>query len=250
MVETATHSHDAFQRKAGFPMRVLQQSSAIGGICSLLILLVVCAGCANPTAQPTTSRTQASTPIIAGTATSTPISTASHTPPTADGPLGPVPANCPASSPLQTMTQDNFGGGFIGTVSFQGGSPAWQLGLGTDGIVHLHQDREYSYASTKVMWVVGPNYSLPVTLSGHEVNSGAPLWFAIYPSNDLIGGGASLYAIQAVLDPAAPNRGSTDNSTGHWNIWGIGLIALTAGCYELDVNSSGGGWQAVYAIGG
>jgi hypothetical protein len=147
------------------------------------------------------------------------------------------------------MTQDNFGGGFIGTVSFQGGSPAWQLGLGSDGIVHLHQSREYSYSSTKVMWVVGPNYPLPVTLSGHEVNSGAPLWFEIYPSNDIIGGGASSYTTQAPLDPAEPNRGSTDNSTGHWNIWGIGIIALTAGCYELDATWSGGGWQAIYAIG-
>jgi hypothetical protein len=230
-------------------MRILRQSSATAGICGLLILLLVCPGCGNPPSQPTTSRTQASTPTIAGTATSTAISTTSYTPPTANGPLGPVPTNCPASPPLQTMTQNNFGGGFIGTISFQGGSPAWQLGLGSDGIVHLHPSREYSYSSTKVMWVVGPNYAQVVTLSGHDVQTGALLWFEIYPSNDIIGGGASSYTTQAQLDPAAPNRGSTDNSTGHWNIWGIGIIALTAGCYELDVTWSGGGWQAIYAIG-
>ena len=231
-------------------MRILRQSSAIAVVCSLLILLMICAGCGNSPSRPTASRTQASTSTIVGTVSITPTSTTSYTPPTANGPLGPAPTNCPASPPLQTMTQDSFGGGFIGTVSFQGGAPAWQLGLGSDGIVHLHQDREYSYSSTKVMWVVGPNYPLPVTLSGHEINSGAPLWFEIYPSNDIIGGGASSYAIQAILDPAAPNRGSADNSTGHWNIWGIGLIALTAGCYELDATWLGGGWQAIYAIGG
>lgn len=230
-------------------MRFLRQSSATGGICSLLILLVICAGCGNPPAQSSTSRTQASTPTIAGTAPITPIPTTGSQPPTASGPLGPAPTNCPASPPLQTMTQDNFGGGFIGTVSFQGSAPAWQLGLGTDRVVHLYQDNVHSYSSTKVMWVVGPNYSLPITLSGHEVNSRAALWFEIYPSNDIIGGGASSYAIQAPLDPAAPNRGSTDNSTGHWNIWGIGIIVLTAGCYELDANWSGGGWLAIYAIG-
>ena len=232
-------------------MGLLRQSSATAGVCGLLILLVICTSCGNPPSQPSTSRTQTSSPTIAGTAPITPIPTAGSQPPTANGPLGPAPTNCSASPPLQTMTQDNFGGGFIGTVSFQGGSPAWQLGLGSDGIVHLHQDNVHSYSSTKVMWVVGPNYAQVVTLSGREVHTGAPLWFEIYPSNSqpISSSTPSTYYTQAPLDPAAPNRGDTYNSTGHWNIWGIGIIALTAGCYELGANWSGGDWQAIYAIG-
>ncbi len=234
-------------------MRILRQSRAPAGICGLLILLLVCAGCGNSTVQPITSRTQASTPPIAGTAPITPLPITGSQPPTASGPLGPAPTTCPASPHLQTMTQDHFGGGFSSPISFQGGSFVWQLGLPTDGSpIQLHQDNVHSYSSTKVMWVVGPNYAQVVTLSGHEVHTGAPLWFEIYPSNSqpISSSTPSTYYTQAPLDPAAPNRGSTDNSTGHWNIWGIGLIALTAGCYELDATWSGGGWQAIYAIGG
>src|SRR5690242_1315675 len=114
-------------------MRIHWHSRAIAGICGLLILLVVCAGCGNPTPQPTASRTQASTPPIAGTAPITPIPTTGSLPPTASGPLGPAPTNCPASPPLQTMTQNDFGGGFSSPISFQGGSRVWQLGLPTNG---------------------------------------------------------------------------------------------------------------------
>lgn len=234
-------------------MRILRQSSTTIGVCSLLMLLAICAGCGNIPPQPSTARTQASTPPIASTAPITPIPTTSSQPPTANGPLGPAPTNCPASPPLQTLNQNNFGGGFSSPISFQGGSLVWFLGLPqAGGTVQLYQDTVHSYSSTKVMWVVGPNYAQVVTLSGREVHTGAPLWFEIYPSNSMPISDTtpSTYETQAQLDPAAPNRGSTDNSTGHWNIWGIGMIALTAGCYELDATWSGGGWQAIYAIGG
>ena len=37
-------------------------------------------------------------------------------------------------------------------------------------------------------------------------------------------------ASRPVLDPAtSTNRGGTDDSAGHWNIWGIGIIVLAAG---------------------
>ncbi|MGH2485615.1 MAG: hypothetical protein ACRDHE_06355, partial [Ktedonobacterales bacterium] len=104
----------------------------------------------------------------------------------------------------------------------------------------------------KVMWVVGPNVAQPVTLTGHDLRSGAALWFQVYPSNgvptdnpDAI----SIYTTHAVLDPAAPNRGSTDNTTGHWNIWGVGIIVLSAGCYQLDVTSASGSWTTIFAAG-
>src|SRR5678810_928677 len=52
---------------------------------------------------------------------------------------------------------------------------------------------------------------------------------------------------RARIDPGAPNRGSTEPRSGHWNIWGIGVLVLSAGCYELDVTWSGGGWRTIYA---
>jgi len=171
------------------------------------------------------------------------------TPPPLRGPLGAAPTNCPASPAIQTMTQNNFGGGFIGQVSFQGGHPAWELGLPDAGrpLQLGATGGDQPWPSTKVMWVVGPNVAQPVTLTGHDLRTRAPLWFQIYPNP--YSAADSVYTTSAVLDPMAPNRGSTDNSTGHWNIWGIGIIALAAGCYELDVSSAGGGWHAIYPIG-
>ncbi|HEY7124102.1 MAG TPA: hypothetical protein VH540_09150 [Ktedonobacterales bacterium] len=175
-------------------------------------------------------------------------------PPAVNGPLGPAPTNCPTSSTLQTYSPNNFGGGFSSPISFLGASPVWQLGLGdASSPIALYWDSSQPWPSTKVMWVVGPNYNQPVTLTGQDVRSGTPLWFQVYPSNAIPTSDPnadSSYTTHAVLDPTAPNRGATENSTGHWGIWGIGLIALAAGCYELDATWAEGSWSAIYAFGG
>lgn len=187
-----------------------------------------------------------STPIAAtSTATAGATTTSATTgtlPPTVTGSLGPPPSSCQTSPPPRSMTVTNFGGGFSGTTTFSGAAPAWELGFGTE-----MQMRGTPYPSTKIMWVVGPNYAQPVVLSGHELTTGAPLWFDVYPGT---GGRQDHYTTSATLDPASPNRGSTDNSTGDWNIWGIGIIASAAGCYRLDVvPQSGASWHAVVAVG-
>jgi len=205
------------------------------------VTAVVLAGC-----NQTSTRTAQSTSTLGPTV---PITSYTPTPPLELPPqvasaLGPPPANCAKAAPAQTLTIPNFGGGFMGTVTFRGGSPAWELGVGTDGVLAVAGT---PYPSTKIMWVVGPNVNQPVTLTGHDLRSGKPLWFEVYPSNN--GGGADYFTKSAVLDPAAPNRGSADNSAGHWNIWGIGIIATAAGCYQFDVTSSAGSWRATLAVG-
>jgi hypothetical protein len=137
------------------------------------------------------------------------------------GLLDPAPANCAAVAPPDAFTTTTFGGGFVGETRFQGSAPAWELGMGI-GPLHLNDA------------------------------SGATLWFQVYPSNSVVTNDPdadSIYTTQAMLDPSAPNRGSTANSTGHWNIWGIGLMVLKAGCYELDVSSQQGSWHMVFAAG-
>ncbi len=100
------------------------------------------------------------------------------------------------------------------------------------------------------MWVVGPNYNEPVTLSGRDLRSGAPLWFDIYPSNDYHGYAANVgYHTHAVLDPSGPNRGYETYDNDNWNIWGIGIIVSAASCYELDVTWAGGSWRTIFAAG-
>ena len=112
---------------------VTKQPSLIGWS---LIALVVLAGCASSPV------TQQATPTLLQ-----PKPTASAgpqvTPPAVSGPLGMAPTDCPASPALQTMTQNNFGGGFSSPFSFYGGSPAWQVGLPTDGsALHLSAGSE------------------------------------------------------------------------------------------------------------
>jgi hypothetical protein len=210
----------------------------VASMATLLVLALV-AGCS------TGGSTSMSAPPTATASATATIAAIGSLPPTVTGTLGPPPSNCHIALPPHEMTVTNFGGGFIGAATFAGAPPAWELGLGNDGTITMTGS---PYPSTKIMWVVGPNYAQPVTLSGRELATGTPFWFDVYPNN--LSGGRDTYGTSAVLDPTAPNRGSTDNSSGHWNIWGIGIIATAAGCYQLDVASSAGSWHVVLAVGG
>jgi len=209
----------------------------------LLVLLLSASSCALDRATAQSSPT--TTPYPQPTAL--PTATLGALPPAITGPLAPAPTDCATVDPPQTFTlPSDFGGGFHGDFTFTGGSPAWALGPGSP--LHVEQpSAQQPYPSTKVMWIVGPNYFQPVTLSGRELRSNAPLWFEVYAGGALA---TSVFTTSATLDPGSPNRGSAEPSSEHWNIWGIGLLVLSAGCYELNVSWSGGSWRTVYAAGG
>jgi hypothetical protein len=219
-------------------MRALR---AISLVC-LLVLLLGASSCVldRATAQSSPTTTAFSQP------TALPTATPGALPPAVTGPLASVPTDCATVDPPNTFTlPSDFGGGFFGDFTFSGSSPAWALGPGSP--LHVEQpSAQQPYPSTKVMWIVGPNYILPVTLSGRELRSNAPLWFEVYAGGALA---TSVFTTSATLDPGSPNRGSAAPRSGHWNIWGIGLLVLSAGCYELDVTWSGGSWRTVYAAG-
>ncbi len=208
----------------------------------LLVLLLSASGCAFDRATAQSSPT--ATPYPHSTAL--PSSTPGALPPAVTGLLAPAPTDCLSQAAPQTFTlPPDFGGGFFGDdTTFAGSSPAWELGLGSPLRVQ-QPSADQPYPSAKVMWIVGPNYFQPVTLSGRELRSNAPLWFEVYPG----AAPTSIFTTHATLDPGAPNRGSTEPRSGHWNIWGIGVLVLSAGCYELDVTWSGGGWRTIYAAG-
>ncbi len=239
-------------------MRVLFPGRRSALSCSLLFLLSFLGGCGGGQVAQRATPTKGAAATLAPSPTMAPLGSPTATPdrktrpPALKGPLGPAPTNCPASPTLQTFTMENFGGGFFGTFTAYGASPAWgMLGPGGNAIL-LQGDSSQSWPSTKVMWVVGPNYAEPVMLTGQDVRSGTPLWFQIYPSNSVPTSDPdadSIYTTHAVLDPNAPNRGGTENTTGHWGIWGIGLIALAAGCYEIKATWAEGSWSAIYSIG-
>jgi hypothetical protein len=218
--------------------RVLRASVARA---SLLVLLLIAAGCALDRATPQASPTATPYPRPSALPTSTP----GALPPAVTGPLAPAPTDCATLPAPQTFTlPPDFGGGFHSDFTFTGSSPIWALGPGSPLLVQ-QPSVDQPYPSTKVMWIVGPNYFQPVTLSGRELRSNAPMWFEVYQG----AGTTSIFTTHATLDPGAPNRGSTEPSSGHWNIWGIGLLVLSAGCYELDVTWSGGSWRTIYAAG-
>lgn len=226
-------------------MRQQSRIRSLALACGLVALVLVLAGC---DLGATSGNATVPTPLPTITPLPTPLATA--TPggklPAFSGSLDPAPARCPASPALQTYETNNFGGGFSGDTTFDGRKPAWQLGLGST--VNLTRGPDGYYA-TKVMWVVGPNYNQPVTLTAPSVRGGPSLWFDVYPPNGGYGASQDIYGTRAVLDPGAPNRGGTDNSTGHWNIWGIGMIALSAGCYDLIAAWAGGSWHTILAVG-
>jgi hypothetical protein len=147
------------------------------------------------------------------------------------------------------MALKDFGGGFSdGTV--YGRAPVWTLGLPDNDVLRLQpaSGTDERFPAMKIMWIVGPNETQPVTVSGRERSTGDPLWFQVYPSNagpDL----ASSYTTTLRLDPAMPNRGYATNAGGDWSIWGIGVGARAAGCYSMTVASSKGAWTIALAVG-
>lgn len=204
---------------------------------ALLVALASLAACAQTTVQlPPRPR-----------AVATPTKTAMPLPSPVSELLGRAPANCPPSPPLASMTIDEqFGGGFVGGDVFFGRAPVWNLGLSPGVSLSLESNGKTQWPGTKVMWIVGPDFNQPVTLSGYALTTGAPIWFGM--------DSAQPQTTREVLDPSAPNRGSTNHEQGVWHIWGILIYFLRAGCYELDVSWASGpggtdGWHMILAVG-
>lgn len=233
------------------------------GLAATLVLGLVVVGCTSPTPTPSNSAAIASAtsaalgpmtsfpPLPAGaTPTFSPEATPavpSMTPPPPVESLLPAPRDCPLSTPPDDMTLKNFGGGFTDGVVVLGRAPVWTLGLPGDAVLHLPpvSGNDSRFPNAKIMWIVGPNETQPVIVRGQERSTGGPLWFQVYPPN----GSPSSYTTTLVLDPATPNRGHAENSSGDWSIWGIGVGARAAGCYRMTVGSSKGTWTIQLAIG-
>src|SRR5262249_865500 len=138
-------------------------------------------------------------------------------PPPFSGQLAGPPTDCPTAPALQEMTRVDFGGGFHGTTTFYGVSPVWGWPAVAGATIHFQTFiGNTGWPDLKALWVIGPNYDRPVTLTGHDVRTNTPLWFHF-----LNGSEPDRYTITALLDPATPNRDWATNSEGRWGIWGI-----------------------------
>jgi hypothetical protein len=224
-------------------MSCLRSLNAIGeqtkqAVVAVAILLLAGCSIAGTSAPPHRVTVQAS-----------PATSPAVQPSPVTGLLDPAPTHCPSSiSHLSTMTTSaDFGGGFPAQSVLEGVSPVWENGLAPASTINPYPDgpTPTPWPGTKVLWVVGPNYTNPVTLQGRDLLSGVPIWFDVYTN----GSTQDSLTTLVTLDPAHPNRGSTRNTTGLWNIWDIGLVFTRAGCYDLEASWVGGQWQVVLAVG-
>jgi len=128
----------------------------------LMALLLLLASCAEPANQGTVA-------VATLQPTSVPTPTATPTPVPTEPPLGPVPQHCPVSNPTPHMILSGLG-------PVIGASPVWaDWPSGGPVIAHLSQappgvyEAPYGWAILKTIWEVGPNYTHPVTVRGHDL---------------------------------------------------------------------------------
>jgi hypothetical protein len=123
-----------------------------------------------------------------------------------------------------------------------GAAPAFGTPFGrpeaSSGSFHVGHDTRRGQEGwrVKVLWVLEP-LSEPVTISGHEVDTGAAITFD--PSN-----GPPSDTIR--LDPRDP--GTPDRRKG-WTEYPSSVRFPGAGCYLIQASWTGGSWQRGFGFG-
>jgi hypothetical protein len=152
--------------------------------------------------------------------------------------LDAAPGACPGPAPQYEKVARYFG-------PLVGGTPIW-------GGFYAHFNepanafhngsrlrRRKDGWPVKVLWVVEPGTLTPVTLSGHNAVTDAPVRFKI-------GGVHNPATESAVLDPKHPAIPVQD---GRWKEFPSDLYFPSAGCYVLTASWAGGSWQMGFGFG-
>lgn len=150
-------------------------------------------------------------------------------------PLASVP-ECPSGPQPQDIAPQYFGAAI-------GNTPIWVVGfVGPHAAIridsHNSQYTRYGWAS-RVIFVIKPGYTNPVTISGQNTANGNPLWI----QSDMPTPQVSLY-----LDPHYPEVPNPESSGG-WTQWPSEVFIPEAGCYELHARWAGGSWTVAFAAG-
>ncbi len=196
-------------------------------LAACLFVLVSCASPAN----------QGTVPVATAHPTSVPTPTATPTPVPPVPTLGPLPHNCPLRTPLRHLLAPNF--------SLIGASPVWATWPPGPNILQGQPDPNlntyeppYGWAILKTIWEVGPHYTHPVTVRGHDLFDHTPLLFQFDDTP----------AADAVLDAQHPNHPRSVVGEG-WAEWGSVFVIPKAGCYVVDVSWPTGHWSVTFAVG-
>lgn len=91
--------------------------------------------------------------------------------------------------------------------------------------------------AVKILWVMEPGTSAPVTLTGRESKTASPITF--HPSNEPT-------SQTMILDPAHP--GTLSRRQG-WTEYPSLLFFPQAGCYTIRASWAGGSWEQGFGVG-
>jgi hypothetical protein len=145
-------------------------------------------------------------------------------------PIGFFPDDCelgPEPVPVSDHVGDAIGGDPVWAIGF--GGPAATLTFSPDNPYHDHGWRR------KVLWLLRRSAADPVTVSGHRLDDGSPLWFAYQPGPQ---------ETVLLLDPDAPH-----GRHGDWYEYRGYFVVPSAGCYGLTAPWPGGGWELRFRAG-
>jgi len=97
----------------------------------------------------------------------------------------------------------------------------------------------YGWAMLKTIWEVGPNYTHPVMVRGHDLFDHTPLLVQLLDSTP---------TVDTMLDPQHPDHPWSVVGDG-WAEWGSIFVVPKAGCYVVDVSWPVGHWSITFAVG-
>ena len=175
--------------------------------------------------------TSAPSPLPSVTASpTTTVKVASH--------LTSAPEGCPGAPSIPTKVAR-----FVGPVV--GGSPLWGgFYARFDPKANTYRDGEVRRTergwALKVLWLIEPGASTPVTLTGANVLTKAPLSFhagGVAPAKP---------ATTLVLDPQHP---AVPQLHGQWKEFPSELFFPSSGCYRLNASWVGGAWAMGFGFG-
>ena len=212
--------------------RFSARTGLLTGLILITVITMLLASCASPGKQGTVAAaTLQPTRVPTPTATPTPV------PPVPT--LGPIPQHCPVSNSTPHMILQ-------GLAPVIGASPVWATWPPGPSILKGQPDPTlntyeppYGWAMLKTIWEVGPNYTHPVTVQGHDLFDHTPLLFQFLDYTPTADG---------VLDPQHPDHPRSVVGE-EWAEWGSVFVIPKAGCYVVDVSWPTGHWSVTFAVG-
>lgn len=149
--------------------------------------------------------------------------------------LAPVPSFCagPRAVPARAAVPRHLSSVFADGI---GAGPVYAVGLMDSATISLENDHAVAQGwPAKELWVIDPRYTGPITLSGHNLVTGAPVWFSLEGPT----------STHPKLKGSPPGAGPS----GIWTQDPSYVVFPRAGCYTVSARWSTGSWQVTEAVG-